>query len=245
MNLLRTVARLTAIIAMAVSVVVAVILFARIGLTTVENLEGKAPTVRDMLVTVIKEASANEMRAIATTIAIAAGIAIAWYKLDIFREFEPHLTITQAVESRPIGSSYALVIVTATLTNNSKVQVKPRRGYCRLAQTAPLDDETVVALYQAELAETRTAGLEQVGWPLLREIRREWQEGDKSIEPGEHHQETFQFIISRSVESVVALSVIRNPLRYNGNQDRAETWRCYTFHNVLSEHGRPGRLEAL
>ena len=236
MNFLRIIARLTAMAAMASAIATAVILSARITIAAAENSENAHPTCWNVLLTAVKEASADEMRAIATAIAIAAGIAIAWYKLDIFREFEPHLTITQTVESWPLGNLYALVTVTAILTNNSKVQVKPRRGYCRLAQTAPLNDGDVVVLYQAEQLEPVTTGMEQIGWPILHEKQRTWQEGDISIEPGEEHQETFQFIISRNVETVVALTVISNPLHGRGNRNRAEAWRCYTFHDLLSPH---------
>ena len=229
----RIVAKWSAIAAMVVAFAVAVILCARAGLTATANLEEGDRALHNVAAKVMKEANANDLRAIATTIAIAAGIAIAWYKLDIFREFEPHLTITQTVESQPIGNSYALIVVTATLTNNSKVQVKPRQGYCRLAQTSPLNDAEIVTLYQEALARDDTTEFEQVDWPGLYEIRQHWQDGDISIEPGEQHQETYQFVIVRSTESVVALTVIYNPLYGRGNRNRAESWRCYTFHDVL------------
>ena len=78
--------------------------------------------------------------------------------------------------------------------------------------------------------------MEQIGRPVLYEKRRSWLEGDISIEPGEEHQETFQFIVSRSVESVVALTVVNNPRHSKGSRNRAEAWRCYTFHDMLSAH---------
>lgn len=78
-----------------------------------------------------------------------------------------------------------------------------------------------------------TSELEQISWPELYEIRRGWRDGDISIEPGERHQETYQFIINRSAESVVALTVVYNPLYGRGNRNRAESWRCYTFHDLL------------
>ena len=228
----RTIAKWMAIVAMITAVLAALTLCVRIGLTANENLENVQPGVRNALAKAVKESGADDVTAVTTAIAIAAGIAIAWYKLDIFREFEPHLTIVQTVESRPLGSSYTLVVVTATLMNNSKVQVKPRLGYCRLSQTSPLEDIEIVALYQGALARNNPSELEQISWPELYEIRQSWQEGDISIEPGEQHQEVFQFIIGRGTESVLALTAIRNPLYGKGNQNRAEIWRCYTFHNV-------------
>ena len=64
---------------MAITVGVAAIPGARIGLTAWENQETAGLNMWRMVATVIKEANANEMRAIATTIAIAAGIAVARY----------------------------------------------------------------------------------------------------------------------------------------------------------------------
>ena len=103
----RMVARWSAVATMVVAFAVAVMLCIRVGLTAAENLDEGTRTLRNVGVAAIEKADANDLRAIATTIAIAAGIAIAiaWYKLDIFREFESHLTITQTVESKPIGNS--------------------------------------------------------------------------------------------------------------------------------------------
>lgn len=212
----------------------------RIALDAAENWAGEA-TVWHNAAAAVQKADPSELSALATTLAIAAGIAIAWYKLDIFREFEPHLTITQTIISRPLGVSYALVAATATLTNSSKVQVKPRRGYCRLMQTSPFDDSEVVAINRSrssasDLADDGAADLEQIGWPLLYEVRSQWQDGDISIEPGEQHQETYQFIVDRGAEAVVAVTVIYNPLYDRGNVNRAESWRYYTFHDLLSAY---------
>ena len=138
------------------------------------------------------------------------------------------------MDSRSIDDSYALVVVTATLTNSSKVQVKPRRGYWRLSQTSPLDDAEIVTLYQAAMERDDTSELEQISWPELYVVRQAWEDGDISIEPGERHQETYQFIIDGSTGSVVALTVIYNPLYGRGNRNRAESWRCYTFQDLLS-----------
>ena len=235
--MLRRVAQGTVVVALAAALGTALLLLAGIGLAVAEDLAMPDAGRPGIAAAVAQNAGANELRAIATALAIAAGIAVAWYKLDIFREFEPHLTITQTVESRPLGDSYALVTATATLSNNSKVQVKPRAGYCLLRQTAPLDDSEVVAIYQAALARSDTTELEQFDWPMLHEIRQSWPEGNRSIEPGEQHQETYQFIISRDTKSVVVLTVIYNPQYGEGNRNRAESWRCYTFHDVRPAQG--------
>ena len=58
-----------------------------------------------------------------TSVAIVVGGAFALFKLQVFRTFEPHLTITQEVSHRPVGDSYVHIVVTATLHNSSRVRV--------------------------------------------------------------------------------------------------------------------------
>ena len=45
-------------------------------------------------------------QSLVTILAIIAGGIFATYKWQIFREFEPHLTITHEVSLRPVGESY-------------------------------------------------------------------------------------------------------------------------------------------
>ena len=130
------------------------------------------------------------------------------------------------------------MVATATLTNKSKVLVKPTKGYCRLSKTSPFNNEEVLELYhQSEQDDDQT--LEQFGWPLLKEVKREWKEGEIAIEPGEEHQETYQFIIDGTTESVIALTVIYNPAAGKPNKDAAETWKCYTFHTIPPSTPKP------
>lgn len=58
-------------------------------------------------------------QALVTIVAIVAGGSFAAYKWQVFRESEPHLTITHEVSFRRIGESYVHIAVTATLQNNS------------------------------------------------------------------------------------------------------------------------------
>ena len=80
-----------------------------------------------------------------TSVAIVVGGAFALFKLQVFRTFEPHLTITQEVSHRPVGDSYVHIVVTATLHNSSRVRVDLREGLFRLQQIQPILDEEVRA----------------------------------------------------------------------------------------------------
>ena len=55
-----------------------------------------------------------------TVLAVILGAIFAAYKWQVFRESEPHLTITHEVTHRPVGDSYVHIAVTATLQNGSK-----------------------------------------------------------------------------------------------------------------------------
>ena len=228
---MRKVTKTITIMTIATAAISIALVTGHIGMATAENLKDQPKTSLNIAEAFVKEANSNDLRNIVTAMAIVAGLAIAWYKLDIFREFEPHLTIEQTIQSRLLGNSYRLIVANVVLTNKSKVLVKPLEGYCRLAQVSPLDDPEVIEIYLKALRQEDN-NLEQFGWPLLAEVRRKWPDGDIAIEPSESHQETYQFIVDGDIESVVALTAIYNPAYREGVTGNAETWRCYTFYDV-------------
>ena len=231
MNILRRAAKAFAITTIVASVFAASFLTVRTVINAAGHLDDQSRSFVETLETIVVIVDGNDLRNIATALAISAGVATAWYKLDIFREFEPHVTIEQTIKSQPLGDSYLLIVATAVLTNNSKVLVKPVEGYCRLAQLSPLDDSRIVEIYVDALREGN-GDHEQFGWPILKEIKRKWTDGDISIEPGESHQETYQFIVDGATRSVVALTAIYNPSYRKELGGRAEVWRCYAFYDV-------------
>lgn len=92
--------------------------------------------------------AATFVQALYTISAIAIGGIYAWVKLQIFREFDPHLSISQTVSHRPLGTKYIHLAITAELKNSSKVSVEIRQALFRLQQIAPLSDGDVEALYE-------------------------------------------------------------------------------------------------
>ena len=87
------------------------------------------------------------VQSVITSAAILIGGAFALFKLQLFRDFQPHLTISNAVSHRHIGESYVHIDVTATLHNSSKVKMELREGFFRLQQIAPILDEDIETLY--------------------------------------------------------------------------------------------------
>ncbi len=164
-----------------------------------------------------------------TSVAIVAGGAFALFKLQAFRTFEPHLTITQEVSHRPVGDSYVHIVVTATLHNSSRVRVDLREGVFRLQQIQPIPDE------QVELLDEQVFVSQDFGefqWPTLDEFTREWAENETSVEPGESHQETCEFIAPLGVESVLVYTFIHN-LKAAEDPTAPAGWNATTVRDIV------------
>ena len=86
-------------------------------------------------------------QSIVTMAAIVIGGMLAYFKLQVFRDFEPHLTISHEVSHRQIGDSYVHIAVTSTLHNGSKVKLDFREAFIRLQQISPTSDGEVESLY--------------------------------------------------------------------------------------------------
>ena len=141
------------------------------------------------------------MQAVVTTLAIVLGGAFAAYKWQVFRESEPHLTITNRVSHRFIGGSYVHIAVTAVLHNSSKVKMELREAFFCVQKIAPVSDEEVEALY-ADYAQAFEKGeYKNMQWETLDEIPLTWDKDVVIVEPGEMHQETCEIIVPRDVES--------------------------------------------
>ena len=150
------------------------------------------------------------LQAAVTTLAIVVGGFLAYRRLQIFRTFEPHLTISNKVSHRPIGESYVHVAVTATLHNSSKVKMEIREAVFLLQKIAPVSDDVVEVLY-AEYAEAFEKGeYKYIQWETLDEIPLTWDKDVVIVEPGEMHQETCEFIAPNDVESAIIYSYFYN-----------------------------------
>ena len=152
---------------------------------------------------------AGILQAVVTVVAIAGGGIFAYYKLQIFRVFAPHLTISQEVSHRYIGDRYVHISVTATLHNSSKVKIELRKGFFLLQQISPMPDEEVDSLHAEVFKEEK---YEHIQWPTIEETDREFGPGDLIVEPGESHPEPFEFILPRHYESVMIYTYFYNPI---------------------------------
>ena len=143
-----------------------------------------------------------------TAIIVAVGAMFAAVKFQIFRESAPHVTVTQTVTHRRIGDSYVHLMVTATLYNSSKVKMDFRRAHFRLHQVAPATDEEVEMLYSDVFVEQKHRSLQ---WLILDTVWLDQKGYTISVEPGESHQETCEFIVTTEVETVLIDTFFYDP----------------------------------
>ncbi len=165
----------------------------------------------------------------ATAVIVIAGAGFAYRKLQLFRDFEPHLTVTQSATHRTVGAQYVHIAVTATLHNSSKVRVEIRESFFRLHQIQPLDDEDIEALYEAAFNSERHA---DIGWPVIDEAFRRLGPNELVIEPGEYHHEPCEFIVSKDVATVLIYSYFYNPDHFESSRS-AQGWTATTVHDML------------
>ena len=171
---------------------------------------------------------AGAVQSAVTVIAIVAGGIFALFKLQAFRDFEPHLTISHEVSHRQIGNSYVHVAVTSTLHNGSKVKLDFLQAFIRLQQISPTSDAEVESLYTSTFVDREH---EDIPWPILYEVPRIWDVNELIIEPGESHQESYEFIVSTEVESVIVYTYYYNS---RGDSEAPEGWGATSVYDIFS-----------
>ena len=163
-----------------------------------------------------------------TALAIIIGGSFAAYKLQLFRDFEPHVSVSQTATHRAIGTQYIHVFVTATLHNGSRVKVAPRRGFFEAYRVVPASDQEVERIWSEVFS---TEERRDMGWPRLDHKSLSWEADEFVIEPGEHHDETCEFIVTADVRSVIIYAYFYNPPpTYTARS--AEGWGATLIHDI-------------
>ena len=130
-----------------------------------------------------------------------------YYSALYIRARAPHVTISHEVSHRFVGTEYVHIAVTAILHNRSRVNIEFRDGLFIIQQIAPSLDEDVEELYASVFLDHEHEDLQ---WPTLEQARRAWDEDELIVEPRESETETFEFIVSTDVESIVITTYFYN-----------------------------------
>lgn len=174
--------------------------------------------------------SARLFQAVGAVAVIFVGGMFAYWRLQIFRTFEPHLTISHEISHRFVGDSYVHIAVTANLHNSSRVKIELRKALFSLQMIAPLTNAEIERLFEESFVKRENKDIQ---WTTLAEIQREWIENELIIEPSESHQETCEFIVSSGVESAVIYTYFHNPTS-SPNTQSADGWSATTVHDIIS-----------
>ena len=173
--------------------------------------------------------SARLFQAVGAVTVIFVGGVFAYWRLQIFRTFQPHLTISHEISHRFIGDSYVHIAVTANLHNNSRVKIELREGIFALLQISPVSDEQVEDLYDDVFVRGELIDLQ---WPFLGEVEHTFEEGQLIIEPGGSHFMTSEFIVPSNIRSVLIYTYFHNVER-SQRAGVAEVWDRTTFYDVV------------
>ncbi len=171
----------------------------------------------------------ESIESVITILAIVFGGVYAVFKLGVFRDLKPHLTITQNVSHRLIGSKYVHLSVTAHLHNSSKVAIELQEAFFRAQLISPLADEEVEKMYDETFFDDED---ERILWPTLEEMDKSWNHGELIVEPNETHSETYEFIVGNETETVMIYAYFHNP-RYYFDTNEAKGWDSTTVYDIV------------
>ena len=129
---------------------------------------------------------ASAAQSLVTIVAIVFGGVIAAIRLQAFRDFEPHVNVQHDIRYREVINAYIHFDVKATLYNSSKVKIEIRRALFSIQQVLPVSIDDLVERH-GEVFVNRTR--EEMQWPVLDAIEREWETGKLVVEPEERHSE--------------------------------------------------------
>ena len=164
---------------------------------------------------------ANIVLALVTIIAILFGGLFAAVKFDLFRDFEPHLSISHTINQRRLGGGYIHLDVEAIMHNNSKVKVELGDGYFLLQQIFPVAAEV----------DFLGDNLLYPPWPILDEKSFSLGDYDIVLEPGQSLQEVFQFMIPDHVETLLIHYVLFDSASPG---DRSRGWGITEVYDIIA-----------
>ena len=174
-------------------------------------------------------ATATTVQALLTIAAIAIGGVYAFFKLEAFREFHPHLTITQHVKHRKIGDSYVHISIRAKLVNNSKVKIEILDASFWMQQIAPLLDSDVEMLYSGFRSKPNRD--KYFDYPTLMQFEREWDNDEFVIEPGESASENYEFIVKDELNTV-SVTAFFNDQTTGSTIDEQNGWAAISIYDL-------------
>ena len=176
---------------------------------------------------------ATIIQATFATAAIIGAAIFAIFKLQLFRDFAPHLSISHTINHRPIADSYTHIDVTTVLHNSSRVKVELSHGLFRLMEIAPVLDDRELEdrlASRGHIEDNRPFNQ----WPIIDPFEFEYGSYNLIIEPGQKFQETLEFVISRDITTVAIQSAFYNS-SYSEGSKKPESWGITTVYDIVNQ----------
>lgn len=178
--------------------------------------------------------AAQVIGSIGTLVLVGLGGIFAIYQFRLFRHHAPHLSVEQSVEHHIVSPSYFAIVVTVRLTNNSKVMVPIYDTLFRIQEFSELEDELVEELYAQTFIDRE---VDHIQWPTLDEQLRDRSPGGITIEPGETHAETYEFVVADHIKTIMVYSMFYNHISNDINDDQ-RGWSATSVYSIVKGEER-------
>ena len=176
----------------------------------------------------IKDVAASIQSAV-TVIAIVTGGIFALFKLQVFRDFEPHVDVANEIKYRLMNDTYVHIDVRATIHNTSKVKVGFRRARFSILQVLLNSNDDIAEIHEQVFISQEKRDMQ---WPVLNVIEHEWDDGKLVVEPGENHSESQEFIVLKEDAETVRIETFFFDQRFTEPSDEFG-WSATTFCDIV------------
>ena len=167
---------------------------------------------------------ADIVLAVVTILAILFGGLFAAEKFELFRDFEPHLTIAHTINHRRLTDGYLHLDVTAVLHNSSRVRVEVVGNFA-FQQVVPLlgDTEQLEGIESQVFSDDIQPFME---WPIIG-VR---QCALMGVEPGQVHKETVEIIVPDDVQTVAIHTYFRTS---DAQREPEPVWGLTSVYDIV------------
>lgn len=143
-------------------------------------------------------------------------------------EFNQALSIEYRHQRVGISPSQTLFFIEVAARNSSKVPVSVRYMEVTLRRLARYTDEEVRNLNSAS-APPNSSLYEAIDWEQIFTIVRPWERGSCTVQPGESHYESFEFVIPNTYDTIpiqVDIQYVNSPVADDMTfNEPATAWR--------------------
>ena len=143
-------------------------------------------------------------------------------------EFNPGLTLDFRQQRVNISPGQSLFFVEVEACNTSKVPVNLRHMEVTIRRLGRYTDEEIRSL-SLESSPPDSSLYEPMRWEQIFTIARPWERGSCTVQPGERHYESFEFVIPSAYDTIpiyVDIQYVNRPMTEQMTFDEPATaWR--------------------